>query len=255
MTKKTLKNLDVAETQLESSPNELSSNAKELSSDFEFIKRLEQCSEIAGSVSALAKLAGLSQSGIRRYFDGGEPTRPVLKALANAVGVSFLWLATGEGPMRKPDGVTEPPSGRAPSSPDPDAYCYIPLYDVYASAGHGAQIDQEQVIDKLAFKQDWLKGEMGLNPDNCCLIHVTGDSMEPTLHKKDVVMLDRSHTIYIEDGVYCLRLDGGLLVKRVQRINGNQVKIISDNAVYQPFIMNTADVEFIGRIVWAGKRF
>ncbi|WP_427551769.1 S24 family peptidase [Methylomonas sp. MS20] len=162
--------------------------------------------------------------------------------------------------MRKTDCITESPNGYkvggdAPTAPDPDAYCYIPLYDVYASAGHGAQIDQEPIVDTLAFKCDWMRGEMGLNPDHCCLIHVTGDSMEPTLHKKDVVMLDRSRTLYIEDGVYCLRIDGGLLIKRLQRINAQQLEVISDNPVYRPYPLNTADIQIVGRVVWAGKRF
>ena len=62
-----------------------------------FKERMTLCSQQAKSVSALAKKAGISQSGIRRYFSGGEPTRPHLIALASAAGVSLNWLATGEG--------------------------------------------------------------------------------------------------------------------------------------------------------------
>ena len=62
-----------------------------------FKERMTFCSRQAKSVSALAKKAGISQSGIRRYFSGGEPTRPHLVALASAAGVSLNWLATGEG--------------------------------------------------------------------------------------------------------------------------------------------------------------
>jgi len=51
-------------------------------------------------MNALARLTGMSQSGMRRYFVGGEPTRPVLVSIANAVNVNLLWLATGEGEMR-----------------------------------------------------------------------------------------------------------------------------------------------------------
>jgi phage repressor protein C with HTH and peptisase S24 domain len=213
------------------------------------------------SLRSFAQKSDISEGTLRAYLAG--TSEPTMKNLINisAVGKVYIdWLATEEGPMHKLGGITEPPNGyhtaaRAPTSPDPDAYCYVPLYDVYASAGHGSLIDQEPVIDRLAFKKDWLKGEMGLSPENCCLIHVTGDSMEPTLHKKDVVMLDRSHTIYIEDGVYCLRIDGGLLVKRLQRINAQQLEVISDNPVYRAYPLDTADVQIIGRVVWAGKRF
>jgi transcriptional regulator with XRE-family HTH domain len=62
-----------------------------------FIGRMELCADKIGSVSALAKKAGISQSGIRRYFSGGEPTRPHLAALAEAANVRLEWLATGNG--------------------------------------------------------------------------------------------------------------------------------------------------------------
>ena len=225
-----------------------------------FADRIGMLIDTCGGNSDFARKCGFSEGVVRSWRNGGsDPSRKRIAVISHVMNVSMDWLTTGEGPMRKSDSVTEPPNGyyapRAPSSPDPDAYCYVPLYDVYASAGHGSQIDQEPIIDQLAFKKDWLMGEMGLNPVNCCMIHVTGDSMEPTLHKKDVVMLDRSHTIYMEDGIYCLRLDGGLLVKRLQRINANQVEVISDNSVYRPYQLDTADIQIIGRVVWAGKRF
>lgn len=225
-----------------------------------FIERLKLIIGVE-SQRSFAHAVGVADGTLRAWITGkAEPSMQTIIAIAGYRGVSIDWLLTGEGQMRKTDGVTDRINGyhataRAPSSPDQDAYCYVPLYDVYASAGHGAQIDQEPIIDRLAFKMDWLKGEMGLNPDKCCLIHVTGDSMEPTLHKKDVVMLDRTYTIYIEDGIYCLRLDGGLLIKRLQRISAQQLKVISDNPVYQPYPLNTSDIQIIGRVVWAGKRF
>ena len=73
----------------------VSSSSIELENNF--IARMELCADKIGSVSALAKKAGISQSGIRRYFSGGEPTRPHLAALAAAANVSLEWLATGNG--------------------------------------------------------------------------------------------------------------------------------------------------------------
>lgn len=73
----------------------------ESSIDPDFIDRMQKCADLAGSVNALARKAELSQSGIRRYFTGGDPTRRVLIAIANAAGVDFAWLATGAGAMHK----------------------------------------------------------------------------------------------------------------------------------------------------------
>ncbi|QSB02678.1 helix-turn-helix transcriptional regulator [Methylomonas sp. EFPC1] len=234
-----------------------------MNSDTElFASRVSLLVDMAGGNSEFARKCDVSEGVVRKWKNGeSDPSRTRLVTIANAMNVSVNWLATGEDPMCQPDSVTEKPNGyqvatRAPSSPDSDAYCYIPLYDVYASAGHGALIDGEQVIDKLPFKQEWLRGEMGLNPDDCCLINVTGDSMEPLLHKKDVVMLDRSQTHVIEDGIYCLRLDGSLLIKRIQRVMGQKLKVISDNSAYEAFELDNVDTEdqqIIGRVVWVGK--
>ncbi|WP_446808000.1 LexA family transcriptional regulator [Methylomonas sp. 2BW1-5-20] len=224
--------------------------------------RISVVCEAIGDRKTAASVAGVSTDSLQRYIrDEVQAPFVVLARLCAVSGHSLDWLATDEGPMRKPDGITDKSNhyhvaGRVKSSPDSDAYCYIPLYDVYASAGHGALIDNEQVIDRLPFKQEWLRGEMGLNPDDCCLINVTGDSMEPLLHKKDVAMLDRSQTHVIEDGIYCLRLDGSLLIKRIQRVTGQKLKVISDNSAYEAFALdneNNEHQQIIGRVVWVGK--
>lgn len=65
-----------------------------------FPDRMFVLAELVGSVNKLARLAGVSQSGIRKYFEDVEPTRLVLIALAEAAGVGVEWLITGEGRMR-----------------------------------------------------------------------------------------------------------------------------------------------------------
>jgi DNA-binding phage protein len=79
-----------------------------------FIARMELCAEKIGSVSALAKKAGISQSGIRRYFSGGEPTRPHLAALAAAANVRLEWLATGNGDPDKEVSAAGKPASAPP---------------------------------------------------------------------------------------------------------------------------------------------
>lgn len=66
----------------------------------EFRERMHALAELAGSVNHLAKLAGISQTGLRHYFLSGEPSRPQLVKLAEAVRVNIEWLVTGRGPMR-----------------------------------------------------------------------------------------------------------------------------------------------------------
>lgn len=245
----TLKHNDADELQLESLNGKLSSSD---GADLEFIARLEVCADLVGSVNALAREAGISQGGIRRYFSGGEPTRPILIAIARAAGVNFSWLALGIGP--KFPGKRE----AASSAIESDNYVYIPLYDVRASAGHGAWNDSENIKDSLAFRRQWIEHELNATPDRLCLIYVMGESMEPTLHAHDVVLVDRSIKELAGDGIYVMVMDGRLLIKRLQSLPGKKISVTADNPAYKPFIiddnLDSPDLYLVGRVVWAGRK-
>lgn len=217
-----------------------------------------------GSVSETARMAGVSESVIRKWRDGqSEPSLTNLLSLAKAGGVSLAWLATGSGGHGMDDGGTY-------STPDqprlldrvsdlPEDYSLVPLYDVSASAGHGAVVESEQVIDYLAFKRDWLRAELNATAGDLYLIEVDGESMEPTLRPGDIILIDRRNAGNVpRDGVYVLRLNGSLLVKRLQRMPGHTVRVSSDNHAYEPFMLAmdapAEDMAIVGRVVWSGRR-
>ena len=69
----------------------------------------------AGSVRAFARAAGIDEKSLRKYIAGEtEPSLGAVIGIAHASGVNLEWLATGEGPMRKGDGVSVAP--RTPRS-------------------------------------------------------------------------------------------------------------------------------------------
>ncbi|AAU90925.1 prophage MuMc02, peptidase, family S24 [Methylococcus capsulatus str. Bath] len=149
---------------------------------------------------------------------------------------------------------------RQPAVYSPDDYVALPLYDVRAAAGGGVVPDTENVVDFLHFKKAWLRTELRSSPDDLYLIYVDGESMEPTLCKGDVILVNHRDKFQGRDGgIYVLRLDGALLVKRLQRKMGGIIKVTSDNPVYEPFEvgaqdLDRADFSIIGRVVWAGRR-
>lgn len=70
--------------------------------DAEFRSRMALAVDISGSISMLAKHAGVSPNGVRKYLTGTEPTRQVLIALADAAGVRRSWLLDGQRPLCEP---------------------------------------------------------------------------------------------------------------------------------------------------------
>jgi len=221
----------------------LPGSAPEDGRDLEFIGRLKVLVAGTGSANALAKAAGISQSGIQRYLNGGEPSRKALIAIALAGGVSVGWLATGHG---------EPEDPVTASAPELEDYAFVPLYDAQCSAGDGSWNEDSRVLTKLSFTRYSLR-KQGLTPDRLSAIRIDGDSMEPVLHSGDTVLIDHTRITIEGEGIYVLRLDGHLYAKRLQR-NFDGVVVISANKEYAPITIpnNRLDeLEIVGRAVWS----
>jgi hypothetical protein len=133
----------------------------------------------------------------------------------------------------------------------------IPRFDVRASAGAGAFIEGEQPVAHLGFDEAFLKQLSTASPGDLSIIRVRGDSMFPTLSDGDDIMVDRSAAgARLQDGIYVLRRDETLMVKRIAVHPGSALLTISsDNNSYPTWPdCDANDVEVIGRVVWAGRK-
>ncbi|WP_422345801.1 S24 family peptidase [Parasphingorhabdus sp.] len=124
-----------------------------------------------------------------------------------------------------------------------------------ASAGPGSLADDEASQDSFAFGTKWLK-RIGTDPDKLSLISVDGDSMDPTLCDGDDIMVDHSASERpLRDGIYVLRMDDVLLVKRLALRPAGKVSIRSDNERYPDWDdVELQEINIIGRVVWKGRR-
>lgn len=136
-----------------------------------------------------------------------------------------------------------------------DHFIMVPRYDVRASAGGGALIHSELIVDHLAFRQEWVL-KMGLMRQKLALIEVHGDSMEPALCNGDLVLIDLRACELSADGIYVIQHRGHLLVKRIQSKLDGRVIIKSDNPAYEPEILGPDEADgliVVGRVVWFGR--
>jgi phage repressor protein C with HTH and peptisase S24 domain len=139
-------------------------------------------------------------------------------------------------------------------------YAQIPLYDVRAAAGKGELVTTENPVDVLAFKEDWIRRELRVRPEDLRLIYVEGDSMEPDLRAGDIILVDHTDTSARREGIYVLLLDGALLVKTLQRLPGGVIRVISRNESYEPFSVKADELDtstaivIVGRVVWTCRR-
>lgn len=139
---------------------------------------------------------------------------------------------------------------------DIDEFVFVPRYDIQAAAGHGQLVGDEQPMFAMAFRRYWIENYVTRDIKNLSVISVKGDSMEGVLNDGDTILINHGQTTP-RDGLYVLRLNENLLVKRLQLIPGGIVNVISANEAYPTFEIDlknpTDDVSIIGRVEWFGR--
>ena len=198
-------------------------------------------------------IAGFS----RIWNEGGLPKSETLKKIKQLKGCSIDWLLTGEG---SPFPDSEAPKATATDTlgnpVDIDEFVFVPRYDIQAAAGHGQLVGDEQPMFAMAFRRYWIENYVTRDIKNLSVISVKGDSMEGVLNDGDTILINHGQTTP-RDGLYVLRLNENLLVKRLQLIPGGIVNVISANEAYPTFEIDlkkpTDDVAIIGRVEWFGR--
>ncbi len=80
--------------------------------------------------------------------------------------------------------------------------------------------------------------------------------MEPTLSEGDEVLVDASdNASRLRDGIYVLRVDDALMVKRIALApDGKHITIGSDNPAYPTWNdIDRSAVHIVGRVIWFGR--
>jgi phage repressor protein C with HTH and peptisase S24 domain len=130
-------------------------------------------------------------------------------------------------------------------------------HPVLVSAGPGAVVGGEIGKPCFAFDEQWLRGLTPSAPANLSIVRVDGDSMSPTLNAGDDILVDLGDAAdRLRDGIYVLRIDEALVVKRLA-LNpvGRRVTIQSDNPAYADWPDCGLDkINCIGRVIWAGRK-
>ncbi len=195
----------------------------------------------------LSRLLKRNPAYIQQFIKRGTPRKldeEDRRVLARYFGVAEQLLGGGS--------VTEP-LRRSRVLP---AVVTIPRLSLGASAGPGTLDEDERATGAMAFDANWLR-HLGVRAQRVSIIRVDGESMAPTLNDGDEIMVDHDDDgTRLRDGVYVLRLDGVLMVKRIALGPRRGVfSVLSDNAHYPDWIdIDPALVAIVGRVAWTGRR-
>jgi phage repressor protein C with HTH and peptisase S24 domain len=200
------------------------------------------CAERGEDFAGLSRMLGRNAAYIQQYVRRGVPRRlkeEERRKLARYFSVSETVLG---GPADLP--------GR-------EGLVAVNRIAVRASAGPGAIVSEESGRPYFAFDERWLKALTGSPSDKLSIIRVEGDSMAPTLNPGDDILVDLAdREERLRDGVYVLRIDDTLVVKRIAlHPIGGRVTVQSDNPAYPDWPdCDLASLNCIGRVIWAGRK-
>lgn len=199
---------------------------------------------------ALSRLLGRNAAYIQQYIKRGTPRKldeADRRTLARYFGVDEALLG---GPASHDHPGQAGESGHR-------SIAFVPRLMLAASAGAGALTGEEFRNGTVGFDRRWLRS-LGLAPENLSIIAVEGESMSPTLNSGDTIMVDRGDGAErLRDGIYVLRLDEALMVKRVAlppRRGASTLTISSDNPHYPSWPdLDRSLVDIVGRVVWSSR--
>lgn len=193
---------------------------------------------------SLARGSGVSYDKIRDIMRGKQES---LRQDDAAALSGFLGIAPTMARDSTPQASFDAPPARIPER------VQVPLYDVRAAASRGIpQLEHDIIIDDLTFKLAWLRKRTSAGVDKLAVIKVWGDSMEPSLSEGDDVLVDLTQREPSGGGVFLIRDDGALLIKRLQKVGG-RLRVLSDNPAYEPY--ESDKVEVLGRMIWQGRNW
>ncbi|WOE74718.1 S24 family peptidase [Alterisphingorhabdus coralli] len=205
------------------------------------------------SYAGVSDMLGRNPAYIQQFIRRGTPSRLAERdrqLLAQFFGVSEDLLRNTDDSLPTNSAASRSAMGVRGKFLRP-----IPKLSIGASAGPGRMADSEHVESELAFDEDWLRRQ-GFANAALNMIRVEGDSMEPTLCDGDDIMVEMaSGDTPRRDGVYVLRRDDALMVKRLAFQPDGSVSVLSDNPAYPSMQgLGLDSVAVVGRVVWAGRR-
>jgi phage repressor protein C with HTH and peptisase S24 domain len=201
------------------------------------------CSERGEDFAGLSRMLGRNPAYIQQFVRRGVPKRwkeEERRKLARYFAISEALLG---GPAEEPR--------------DPDALVSIKRHPVRASAGPGAIVSEGLGKPYFGFDERWLKALTATPAANLSIVRVEGDSMSPTLNDGDDILVDLGDFgDRLRDGIYVLRADDALVVKRLALSPmGRRVTVQSDNPAYPDWPdCGLDEINCIGRVIWSGRK-
>lgn len=205
------------------------------------------------TAKAFAEKARIGEVTYRAYENGQVGYAKHAAAFAKLLGVTADWLIGG-GPV--PDGAETAlrETRSAHEIADELDILMVREVDISYAMGDGAVLADYPDTGFMPFGRNFLKMLGVRNPDAVFICRGDGDSMTPTIHNSDLVLIDTSRSrVTMQDHIWALVVAGAGMIKRIRPLPDGRVAVLSDNPLVPEQIYEGEDVHVVGKVVWVGR--
>ena len=220
-----------------------------------FLRRFNDLVKLYGSNEEASEYCNVSAVSLGNYKRGlHSPSFSVVFALCRHKRVSLDWIATGEGSKYNQPVASEP----TPIHPNLQRLVEKGVFDVLKPAeidavqriashpwafhvvsrecgfavpprgiipSRNEEVKSDQVVDALTFRIDWLDDTLKIDDRAVAVVVAKGDAMEPTIRSGDLLVIDTYEDRVTGDGLYLLKHDDHLEVRRIHRAMGQVIPV------------------------------
>ena len=184
----------------------------------------------------IAEMLGITQMNFATMKKRNKIPFSELLDFCASKSISINWLLYGQSPESLVESTNK-------------FYMIRYFSDISASAGGGSDNEYEE-YESLELSENFVDLLGGANElKNIEAIKVSGDSMEPTFSYDDIVFINRQRTDFARGGIFVIRTEHGLFIKRISKRIDGKIDIISDNKEYSTMTLYPQEIELIGRVV------
>ena len=211
----------------------------------EIIERLKDIlsNEIEGKVydKDVASALGISKESLSHLKKRGSVPYEQISKFCAKRDISINWVLFGQ----------------VPKSLEEETRRYIKIKyfsSINASAGGGG-INYEENYEYITLDRLFLETiykNISSNSSDIAALNIIGDSMEPTLYDREIIILDKSILDFQKGGIFVISTDAGLFVKRVSMRLDGALDLISDNKNYNSEILRDdelSNIKIVGKVV------
>lgn len=197
------------------------------------------------SQSELARRTGLAQTTVNSLVKGDSRSSSHLHRIARELHTTPSYLV----------GETDDPDENAPPPLSPEQVAsqlaLVPIASIDLAYGMGTTFTDVPVEEEvLHFPASWIRSITSTPPEFLTFVRGRGDSMSPTIHDDDMILVDRSQRrVRDQDAIWAITVGDVGMIKRL-RLRSNGVTILSDNERVPPDEATGDEVNIVGRVIY-----